>query len=259
MCHAMRIWRGCGPFDGQCRPNCRGDVIGTTRAVGLMAIQHESTFAGVLDKDPATIQFEDPLNYTKTYAVRPVCCVHSRLLVGSRVNWTGTEGGDQQIWTESAAFLCVTPPKAAGIDFITIANNHQFDFGWEGVSRTAGVQSMLSSSPLFSSPLLHTRVGTSCSALMFLVLALSRPRRGRYTTRRGRRDSGGGSAVSAASRAVSSLPVCWQPASFFEWHTRQAVQSTGWTLFRSPPSPPVLSEHLPERRGEYTEDDGAAD
>jgi hypothetical protein len=40
----------------------------------------------VKDDDPETIQFEDPLNYTATYAV-------------------------------------------AGIDFITIANNHQFDFG----------------------------------------------------------------------------------------------------------------------------------
>ena len=58
-----------------------------------MAIQHESTLAQELDNDPATIQFEDPLNYTTTYA-------------------------------------------AAGVDFITIANNHQFDFGWEGIART---------------------------------------------------------------------------------------------------------------------------
>ena len=45
-----------------------GDTIHVTRSVGLMAIQHEGTLAEVNDSDPATIQFEDPLNYTATYA-----------------------------------------------------------------------------------------------------------------------------------------------------------------------------------------------
>ena len=70
-----------------------GDLLDTTRSVGLMAIQHEGTLAEKNDPNPQTIQFEDPLNYTATYA-------------------------------------------AAGIDFIDIANNHQFDFGWDGLART---------------------------------------------------------------------------------------------------------------------------
>ena len=70
-----------------------GDLIGLTQAVGLMAIQHEGTLAEKRDPRPQTIQFEDPLNYTKTYA-------------------------------------------AAGIDFISIANNHQFDYGWQGLAAT---------------------------------------------------------------------------------------------------------------------------
>ena len=70
-----------------------GDLIRVTQSVGLMAIQHEGTVAEVYDPNPQTIQFEDPLNYTATYA-------------------------------------------AAGIDFISLANNHQFDYGWHAVSRT---------------------------------------------------------------------------------------------------------------------------
>ena len=70
-----------------------GDLLNVTRAVDVMAIQHEGTVAEIPDPNPATIQFEDPLNYTATY-------------------------------------------RAAGIDFITIANNHQMDFGWAGVDST---------------------------------------------------------------------------------------------------------------------------
>lgn len=70
-----------------------GDTIDVTRRVDLMMINHESTFAGIVDKDPATIQFEDPLNYTHAYA-------------------------------------------AAGIDFISLANNHQYDFGFGGLQKT---------------------------------------------------------------------------------------------------------------------------
>ena len=70
-----------------------GDLIKYTRAVSLMAIQHEGTLAGISDPNPQTIQFEDPLNYTATYA-------------------------------------------AAGIDFIAVANNHQFDYGWRGIDGT---------------------------------------------------------------------------------------------------------------------------
>jgi poly-gamma-glutamate synthesis protein (capsule biosynthesis protein) len=70
-----------------------GDLVEITKAVDVMAIQHEGTLAEERDPNPATIQFEDPLNYEETYA-------------------------------------------AAGIDYITIANNHQFDYGWSGLSRT---------------------------------------------------------------------------------------------------------------------------
>lgn len=70
-----------------------GDLLDTTRSLGLMAIQHEGTLAEEHDPNPQTIQFEDPLNYTATYA-------------------------------------------AAGVDFVSIANNHQFDYGWEGAVRT---------------------------------------------------------------------------------------------------------------------------
>jgi len=66
---------------------------GITRAVSVMAIQHESTLAEIPDPNPQTIQFEDPLDYTATYA-------------------------------------------AAGVDFLTVANNHQFDYGYRGVSNT---------------------------------------------------------------------------------------------------------------------------
>ena len=37
-----------------------GDLIKYTRAVSLMAIQHEGTLAGISDPNPQTIQFEDP-------------------------------------------------------------------------------------------------------------------------------------------------------------------------------------------------------
>eukprot|EP00039_Didymoeca_costata_P024222 m.9657 g.9657 ORF g.9657 m.9657 type:complete len:397 (-) comp4109_c0_seq1:140-1330(-) len=73
-----------------------GDTIDVLRKVDLMCIQHESTLAEIPDKNPATIQFEDPLNYTETY-------------------------------------------KAGGIDYITIANNHQFDYGLNGLNRTLQV------------------------------------------------------------------------------------------------------------------------
>lgn len=70
-----------------------GDLAPITRAVDVMSIQHESTLAEIRDLNPETIQFEDPLDYTETYA-------------------------------------------SAGIDYITIANNHQFDFGFDGISGT---------------------------------------------------------------------------------------------------------------------------
>ena len=77
-----------------------GDTIDVTRAVDLFMINHESTFAGVADKDPATIQFEDPLNYTHAYA-------------------------------------------AAGVGFVSLANNHQYDFGFGGLNRTLAALSGL--------------------------------------------------------------------------------------------------------------------
>eukprot|EP00912_Choanoflagellata_sp_UC4_P000875 UC4_evm1s542 len=70
-----------------------GNVLPFIRAVDFAAIQHESTLAEIPDGDPATIQFEDPANFTETY-------------------------------------------QAAGIDFISMANNHQFDFGIEGLRRS---------------------------------------------------------------------------------------------------------------------------
>ena len=45
-----------------------GDTIDVTRAVSVMSIQHESTLAEIPDPNPQTIQFEDPLDYTATYA-----------------------------------------------------------------------------------------------------------------------------------------------------------------------------------------------
>ena len=77
-----------------------GDTIDVTRAVDLFMINHESTFAGVADKDPATIQFEDPLNYTHAYA-------------------------------------------AAGVGFVSLANNHQYDFGFGGLNKTLAALSGL--------------------------------------------------------------------------------------------------------------------
>ena len=69
-------------------------------AVDVMGIQHEGTLAQINDTDPATIQFEDPLNFSHTY-------------------------------------------QEAGIDFITIANNHQYDFGITGLSHTLKTLSSL--------------------------------------------------------------------------------------------------------------------
>ena len=77
-----------------------GNLLNVTRAVDVMAIQHEGTLAEIVDPNPATIQFEDPLNYTATY-------------------------------------------KAAGIDFVAIANNHQTDYGWAGVEATQDVLSRM--------------------------------------------------------------------------------------------------------------------
>lgn len=39
-------------------------MLEITRAVDVMAIQHEGTLAELVDNNPATIQFEDPLNYS---------------------------------------------------------------------------------------------------------------------------------------------------------------------------------------------------
>ena len=68
-------------------------MLNVTQLTDVMAIQHEGTLAERYDPNPQTIQFEDPLNYTATYA-------------------------------------------AAGINFITIANNHQVDYGWAGLQST---------------------------------------------------------------------------------------------------------------------------
>jgi hypothetical protein len=38
-----------------------------TGNIDLFAIQHEGTLAELKDNNPATIQFEDPLNYSATY------------------------------------------------------------------------------------------------------------------------------------------------------------------------------------------------
>jgi len=65
-----------------------GDAISFLRGADVLAVNHEATLAGVGDTDPATIQFEDPLNYLDTY-------------------------GDE---------------RGVGVDFMAIANNHQFDY-----------------------------------------------------------------------------------------------------------------------------------
>eukprot|EP00037_Helgoeca_nana_P025436 m.278413 g.278413 ORF g.278413 m.278413 type:complete len:413 (+) comp26946_c0_seq6:456-1694(+) len=101
-----------------------GDTLAYTRSTSLMAIQHESTLAEVKDDDPETIQFEDPLNYTATYAV-------------------------------------------AGIDFITIANNHQFDFGYAGLTRTQ--QTLAATGIPFGG------VGASASAVRTPVVVPAQP------------------------------------------------------------------------------------
>lgn len=70
-----------------------GTMLPILRAADVLAINHESTLAGVALSNPNVIQFEDPLNYLGTYA-------------------------------------------AAGVDFVSQANNHQFDFGLKGVATT---------------------------------------------------------------------------------------------------------------------------
>lgn len=72
-----------------------GDMINILKNADVLAINHESTLAGIKLSDPNVIQFEDPLNYIKTYG-----------------------------------------PDGVGADFISQANNHQFDFGLQGIKNT---------------------------------------------------------------------------------------------------------------------------
>lgn len=44
-----------------------GDMLPVLLDVDLLAINHESTLAGINLDDPDVIQFEDPLNYVDTY------------------------------------------------------------------------------------------------------------------------------------------------------------------------------------------------
>jgi Bacterial capsule synthesis protein PGA_cap len=61
----------------------------------LLAVNHESTLAEVPNNDPATIQFEDPLDYVPTYG-----------------------------------------PEGANVGFMSVANNHQYDFHLAGLERS---------------------------------------------------------------------------------------------------------------------------
>lgn len=72
-----------------------GDLLDIARSVDCFAINHESTLAEVPDQSPATIQFQDPLDYQQTYL---------------------SEG--------------------VGVDFLTSANNHQFDYEISGLETT---------------------------------------------------------------------------------------------------------------------------
>ncbi len=73
-----------------------GTMLPVLHGADFVAINHESTLAGVKLADPNVIQFEDPLNYLATYG-------------------------------------------AAGVDFMSQANNHEFDFGLAGVAKTRSV------------------------------------------------------------------------------------------------------------------------
>ena len=95
----------------------------------LQAIQHEGTLAELTDNNPATIQFEDPLNYSATYKVKNTH-VHTR---------THTHRSPPLLTPPLALFSILAVHstfQAAGIDFISIANNHQYDFGLQGLKRT---------------------------------------------------------------------------------------------------------------------------
>eukprot|EP01127_Copromyxa_protea_P014319 TRINITY_DN3969_c0_g1_i1.p1 TRINITY_DN3969_c0_g1~~TRINITY_DN3969_c0_g1_i1.p1 ORF type:complete len:389 (-),score=78.48 TRINITY_DN3969_c0_g1_i1:105-1271(-) len=72
-----------------------GSMLPVLRSADVLAINHESTLAGIKIDNPEVIQFEDPLHYLDTYG-----------------------------------------PKGVNADFVSQANNHQFDFSFIGMQNT---------------------------------------------------------------------------------------------------------------------------
>lgn len=85
-----------------------GDMLPILKSADLLAINHESTLAGIKMDDPDVIQFEDPLHYVETY---------------------GPLGAGRN-------FFLLKIDISSGADFICQANNHQFDFSFLGMSNT---------------------------------------------------------------------------------------------------------------------------